>query len=238
MIEKSTYELLVPVIAAIKKTVYIKTVVENSAGNYTITSSCTLWASVGFPITIGTEDYLIESIIPDESIVIAGSVIPEESSFELYAPKFYHGTIRSTEADLNAQTQDNLLAVDKLPMIWLHEPTPERFMNDPAKAIDRYSLCSFYFMCPANFEGWTNEQHYGLAIKPMRNLIDAFIDAIARSRTINDSLIEEFKVKDLPRFGRYSGQDGNKTVMFSSHQMSGSSLEVELPFIRGSEKCC
>lgn len=236
---KSTYELLEPVISAMNLSVKIQTVVENSAGNYTIFSCDTKWATVGFTISIQGNDFKIISVVPNFSITITGGLVaPVKGQFNLYVPKFYHGTIQATEADLNEKTNNNLLSSDKLPMIWLHEPVDEVVDFQPKSAIERKSNCDLFFIIDANFSGWSNDDHYEQAIKPMRSLFLSFYEALKGSGIVNVNLIESFKINDLPRFGRYTATSGAKTAIFAQYEMSGVKCNITLPFFRQSCPNC
>lgn len=238
-IRKSTYELLLPIIAAIDGTITINSVVDNGGGSYQLNICDTLWASQGFIVTIQGNPYTITHVEPDSYITVTGTALPIKGIFTLYAPKFYHGSIKATEEDLNKIENNRQFGSDKLPLIWLHEPTEEEVIFDDTKAIERNSSCNFYFMNEADFAGFSNEDHYKYAIAPMRRLIESFMKAIdtTKPRVINSYLIKKGDIKDLPRFGRYTGRDGSKQVMFEAWELSGSSLNITLPFIR-TKVCC
>lgn len=237
-ITKSTYELLEPIIAAINKTVKIDSVTDNGSGSYTLNVCNTLWATQGFPVTIQGNSYKITAIVFNVSITVSGSVAPTSGTFELYAPKFYHGTISVAEEELNKKVNGSLLSTDKLPMIWLHEPVEEINNSDKSNAIGRESECEIYFLLDANFAQWTQDDHFDQAIKPVRQLLKGFLDSVEVSRTINWDLTTSYSTRDLPRFGRYTAYSGTKTAVFAQYQMSGTKLKVKLSFIRSQATCC
>lgn len=236
-ITKSTYELLQPVIDAIDKTFTIDSIVDNT-GSYTLFACNTLWATAGYNITIDSIVYKITAINPNVNITITGASLPTADSFQLYVPIFYHGTFKATEGELSKKKNNRLSALDKLPMIWLHEPVDETRSEDPTEAIALTSRCELFFMTESNFAKWSNDDHYSYAIKPMRNLINSFMNAVKYSGTINDNDILVSHPKDLPRFGKYTATDNNEKTMFSEYTMSGCRFDVELPFIRSNKTCC
>lgn len=240
MIKKSTYELIIPIVEAINKTVLIDSITDNTLFNYTIYSTCTKWTTKGFTVTIGGNSYEITAIVANESITVQGTIALdlETESFELYEPKFYHGTIKATEADLNRKENNRLWASDKLPMIWLHEAVEETHHNNESDAIARESRCELYFMIDADFSKWVNEDHYELAIKPMRNLIDEFMKAMKSSGLVDMDNIEDFRTMDFARWGTYLDKSGSEKQVFSSYSMSGSKLDITIPFIRNQTNCC
>ncbi len=237
----STYSLLLPIWNAINCTFYCNSITDNAGFNYTIHTCSTLWASIGFTVTIAGQTYTIMSFVPDQSITVQGTVALSltTASFQLYAPKFYHGTIKATDTDLNTKVNANLLLTDKLPMGWLHEPTDETIDEDMMKAIGMRSKCELYFMIDYSSKSipWTNDQHYEFAVWPMRNLIDAFMESVSRAKTLNSNLIKKSSPVDLPRFGSYTGKSNSDTTVFSQ-PMSGTRFNIELPWIRHDLLCC
>ena len=231
---KSTYELLQPVIAAIDKTFTILSIVDNGSFNYTLNACNTLWATQGFSVTIGGNSYVIQSIVPNVSITVQGSVVL--TAMSLYAPVFYHGTIKATSTDLERPVNGTLLSTDKLPMIWLHEPTDETYEENPKKAIAFRAKVELYFMIDGDM-AVTNDDAYTYFIKPMRNLIDSFMSAVKSAKTINENLITTSAPKDFARWGVYMGKDGGEKTIFN-RPMSGTKFEVEIPFIKSSAICC
>lgn len=237
-ISKSTYELLEPIIAAIEKDITIQSVTVISTGNYKLNVCNSRWATVGFSVTIGSVVYKIIAIVPNVSITVTGSSQPGVVKFNLYIPVFYHGTIEVAENKLNEKVSGSLSSTFKLPAIWLHEPVDESNTLGGSYAIARESKCELFFLIDANFSTWSQDDHYDMAIKPMRQLIMAFMTAVEKSRTVNYDLIETYSTYDLPRFGRYTAYSTVKKTMFAQYEMSGTKLGITLPFIRMAETCC
>ena len=238
MAYKSTYELLKVVVNAIDLTFTATDITENTDGTYTLASCNTLWATQGFAVSIGGVNYTIVSVTPNASIIVSGISIPSVKVFELYPPVFYHGTIKATKYELDEKPISNaILSQDRLPMIWLHEPTDEQVNENALMAIALYSSCELYFMVDADFSNWSNDDHYDQAIKPMRNLIDSFMNAVKGSRIINEILIKTSSPKDFARWGVYAGKDGGEKTIFE-RPMSGCRFDVTLPFIRTDAICC
>lgn len=248
-ISKSTYELLLPIIARIKNTVYVNSVIANTGNTFTLTTCNTLWATIGFPVFINNVEYKITDFVDNVSITVkpkTGTIAPVIGGFLLYVPKFYHGTIKATEVDLNKKVNNNLLTSDKLPMIWLHEPIEEIISPNEDEPIERKSNCDLYFLNDANFAQWNNDQHYKYAIKPMRRLFMALYDSMKYSGFINYDLIKNYRIIDLPRFGSYaissnkSNQTGpaSESTIFAQYNMSGTKVGIQIPWLRIDDRCC
>lgn len=243
MISKSTYELLTPIINTIDRSIIISSVIElvpsgiGVIGSYKLFSNNTKWATANFPIIIGANSYKIEQLSVNEYLIVSGNVLPVAGSFNLYAPKFYHGSIKVAEGELEKKINNKLLNADRMPMIWLHEPVDEKLSLQEDEAIERYSNCDLYFMVDSDFSKWSQEDHYNRAIKPMRQLIDGFINSMNISHIVNNNLIDNIEVKDLPRFGRYTAENGAKTMIFAQTEMSGTKLKIEIPFVRQASNC-
>jgi hypothetical protein len=247
-ISKSEYELLLPIIERINNSIGVTSVTTNSNNTFTLFTCNILWATLGFPITIGGHEYKIIDIEDGVSITVkpkTGSTAPSVGVFSLYVPKFYHGTIKATESDLNAKINNNLLSWDKLPMIWLHEPVEEIIVPGEEEAIYRKSNSELYFLNDADFAKWSNNDHYKYAIKPMRKLFMAFYDSMKYSGLINYDQIKSYKLIDLPRFGQYKVISGNKSnqtqgesTIFAQYHLSGTKVGIQISWLRQVENCC
>lgn len=235
----ATNEMLAPIIAAIDKTFTITSIVDNTLFSYTLNTCNTLWASLNFVVTIGGNQYTITSFVPNVSITIQGTVALSllTTSFQLYAPVFYFGSLKATEYDFEKKINNQLLQTDRLPMIWLHTPTDEQVDENPLKPIGMRSNCELYFMINSEFSAWDNQDHFLYAIKPMRNLIQAFMNAVNAATTLNPMLIQNSGPRDLPKFHTYTGKDNKESTIFSS-PMSGCGLNIELPFFKLKDLCC
>lgn len=187
-IETHTY--LSRVNDAVDRTVYIDSVTQVGATNiYTIATNNTKWIGVGEAInrtvTIGGEDYLVKDVTANTSFkieVATGQAVPTATSFLVGTLYFYKGTYIATNNEL---TQE-LNSINKTPFLYFNEPSIDRNVNDELSSIDRFSECQLYAMMDANFEDWTNEQHYNYCIAAMSNYFKEFIIAAKNVSFIND----------------------------------------------------
>lgn len=247
-ISKSEYELLLPIIARINNSIGVTSVTTNSNNTFTLFTCNILWATLGFTVTIGGKNYKIIDINDGVSITVkptSGTTAPPIGVFSLYVPKFYHGTIKATESDLNAKKNGNLLSWDKLPMVWLHEPVEEIMSPLADEAVYRKSNCELYFLNDADFAKWSNDDHYKYAIKPMRRLFMAFFEAMKYSGFVNSDNIKSYKIIDLPRFGQYKVISGNKnnqtegeSQIFAQYHLSGTKVGIQISWLRQTDDCC
>lgn len=237
-ISKSTYQLLQPVIDGIDRTFLIDSIADLGSGKYQLFTCDTAWATAGFPIAIDGQDYKIIALDFNVSITISGTILPNAKFFLLYPAIFYHGSIKVAEQGLEQKVNGSLLSSDKFPMIWLHEPVDETVSTNPQDSIYKHCDCDLYFMVDSNFSLWAQDDHYNQAIMPVRQLIDRFLDAIKITGIINDNVLDRVNVKDLPRFGRYTAENGAEKALFSSYEMSGTKLNASFPFIRNNKNCC
>lgn len=225
VIVKETWELLLPIIATINKTFKGKTVVENSPGDYTITACSTLWLTIGYNLTIGANIYKIVDLMPNQWIRLKGDIIPSVLEFDIYTPFNFHGTIIAQSEELNEIAN----SWDKLPMIYLHEITREKFHESDLDTIDRDSDCDFYFMVDCNIQDWKTSDHYKYAVRPMRNLLFAFVKALKESGKIG--LFNTYDVFDHAKWGVYISDKGHTKQIFKDH-LSGTQLRITIPFLK------
>lgn len=233
--KKSTYELLLPVFDAIPRTFKGKEIIDLTGGLYKITSCNTLWLTPGYFVTIDSVDYKISEVEPNEYITLICDPIdpaPTVLEFEIYKPFPYQGTI----IDQNEQLNDKSVFSDKLPMIWLHEITRERFESDPLSNLERESECDLYFMTEINPSLGLAPQFYKYGVIPMRNLLDSFIETLKESTIITDKNEIKYDQFDHAKFGAYMATKGHERGIFSDY-MSGTQLRITIPFAKDL-KCC
>lgn len=236
-ISDSTYELLIPIADAIVGTVGILSVVDNGNGTYTLGVCDSRWATKGFPLTIQGNSYTIESVEPDVSITVSGTVLPTVGTFELYRPKFYHGTVESTISDLQRDVSGSKLSTDKLPMIWLREPVDETISAQEVDAILRKSECTLYFAIDSDFGKETNDDIFKYQVKPMRKLAQGFFNSMELSGLIDNTDLQDFRMTDYAAVATTMAKDGSVKNVFNMN-LSGCKASPVIPFIRNQKNCC
>lgn len=231
-----TFELLRPVVSAIDLAFTGTEITDNADGTYTIETCNTKWVTNGFTLTIAGNQYTVVDIEPNEWIKVSGSVIPGALTFNINAPVFVHGTVLAAVSEYN---QVEAVA-SRLPMIWLHEITKERINEDPGATLGRISDCDIYFMVDADMENFTTVDHYKYCIRPMRNLLQAFKEALRTSGTtlfnMSDRYPLEYDQYDHARWGAYLRDKGHTGLWFNDG-LSGTQMRINIPF-KKTTLCC
>ena len=96
----NTVDIIKRVVAAIDNTFKVSSIIDNSDGTYTLETCDTLHLQENFPLVIDGNDYLVNEVVADTSITIAGSVLPTATSFEIYPPVYFHGTVIKAMEDM------------------------------------------------------------------------------------------------------------------------------------------
>lgn len=227
---EQVYERLVPVIGAIDKAVTCQSFVTNANGTYTMASKTTKWALPGFDVTILNDIYRIVSVIPDVSITVSGPVPPAVLTFDLYAPKFKHGSMISVAAELSAiQAQ-----ADRMPLIWLQDITEEKLHLDIMDSVDTDADCRLHFLCPANFQNWTIEDGDQFGIKPMRSLWNEVLKALSKSPAIGE-LTGVANIRAYNNFGTVNEKGAIRHIF--NEPLCGIMSRITIPFDRDCD-CC
>ena len=217
--------MLEPVVSAIPKTFTADSIDALGGGVYRLNSCDTLWLTLNRKVAIGATIYTITDLEPNQWVKVSGSLAPSTDTFDIYTPFFRHGTIIATNEELNRKH----LHTDKLPMIYLHEITRERFSSDPEIAQDRESECDLHFLTDANFRDWKVVDHYKYAIAPMRNLLFAFVNQLKNSTFVGE--FDEYDVLDHAKWGVFIADRGSEKGIFDD-QLSGSQLRINIPFLK------
>lgn len=228
---KETFDLLAPVIALIDNVFVIDSVTVVVADEkFKLNSEDTKWVTIGYTLEIDEVDYKVVDIMPNEWVEVTGPEEPTVSSFELYTPIFQHGTTLEQGIKLRSKKK----SWDKFPLIWLHEKTRERFNNDPLSLIDRESEVDLYFLIDTDYQNYRQLDEDRYTIKPMRNLVNAFIDACNDYPGILKPF--DYDITDAPKFGVYVDSKGMTKQIFDDH-VSAAELKSTITFLIGPEEC-
>jgi hypothetical protein len=225
-----TYDRLLPIIAQIDKSIIAQSVTDNGNSTYTFLVAKTKWATKGFNINVLTDSYLITDVIFNQSITVKGSVLPSVLTFDLYAPIFKHGTVKTVASELN-----NLPSLsDRLPLIFLQEIVQEQYHFDQIDAIDTDADVRLTFLIDTNFEDWIQTDADTLAIKPMRALCNEFIKVLANNQYVAE-LTGIGNVRNYKNFGSYDDKGVIKNLF--NEFLSGVQLRITIPFFKECD-CC
>jgi hypothetical protein len=188
------------IVAAMRFPMEINSVVETAPNTYLLNVCDVRHAQKGFTVTIDNVNYKILSVNFPNEIVVTGPSIITATTFELYAPKYFHGTPLSMNVELDKKKQ----ATDKTPMIWLKEQFTEDIDPNTIDPFDRDISFEIFFLSTGNRKDWTTDKAYEFGIDPMSRLQQAF-EAQLMSM-INLFMTEEpfhFKLANYHQFGVY-----------------------------------
>lgn len=230
--KRSLIDILDSVVTAIDRTILIQSITDNGNDTYTLSVNDLKWLEAGRTVTIGSGTFTISSF-DDEllTVTVSGTdtMLLNTTSFEAYAPSFRYGTPIAT----NNELQNIELSKDKTPMVYLMLKFTEKFSTDLESMIERESTVNLFFLTQADFEAWETGDFYSNAIRPMRRLMDCFIDAIQNDYRFETSE-SNYTVTDLPMFGVYVNTKGAVNTWFSD-KLSGCQCDTVLKITRDSE---
>lgn len=233
MIKKELYERLQPIISGINKIINIDThsIVAN---DLTITTCNTLWLQVGSIVVVDGLTVTVKSIIVNQSIVFEGfpNAILISTIIPIPLPYYWHGTLQAVGAEINIDLNNDS---DVTPMVYLLEVVRENYNNKKNEIIGVTSNnVRILFLCQNNFNDWNTDDHYQLAIKPMRNLANAFIKSLEKSSSVG--LINGYESIAHAKVGIYDSK-GHSSSLFSMN-LSGVELVLNIPFIKDNNCKC
>lgn len=230
MNSKQTYEKLLPIFAAMDKSVICQSVVDNLDGTYTFDCDRTRWACKGYDISILGNDYTITNVVYNTSITVSGNTLPLALTFDLYAGFFKHGTIRVVANELLKTPAYK----DRLPLTFLHEVVNETIHFDPLDALENESDVRIFFLIDCDFKNWSQLDGDTLAIAPMRCFANEFIKCLSNSQYItplkSTGIIRSYNI-----FGNADDNGVSKNIF--NEFLSGVELKITIPFLRDCD-CC
>ncbi len=199
-------------------------------GVYKLLTCNTLWLTKGFDIIIDSVTFEVVSI-DASSVTITGPSLPVLKTFDIYPPKFFHGTVRATVEEYDKRE----LLRDRLPMIWLKEMLKETFDKSPTSQIERISQCQLFFMIDFS-EDWNYDEHCMFAVQPMRNLAEAFDAACVKCKIVGNMDKVSYEQRDHVKFGVYVESQGNVKKIFNAN-LTGTEINTPIPF-KHNKICC
>lgn len=235
-------DLLIHVLATMENKITVSSWTASN-GILTLTVDDVKWAQEEWPITVNckTEEdinpHQVECVftqVYDGWVRIKGvkETLTEYADLWITLPsvKFYHGTPIATGTELN-QIQR---AVDKTPMIWMMENFTERFNEDDLVRVERETDLRLFFLTQANHFQWMTETSYQKTIRPMRRLMEMFVNALKQDSQF-DTLKLTYNVQNYSKFGVYINEKGMPTNKFADN-LSG--VEMQFTLVRFKPDCC
>jgi len=238
---ESLVDIIDGIVSGLTFPVTIKSVVETTIVTdegetidvYAITTCDIYHAQPSFYVTIGGHSYLIRRIDASTNVLyVSGSVSITATSFNLYTPYFFHGV----PIEVGNELMNIPDAVDKTPMIWLHENYLEEIDRNPESIIERVSSFRLFFLTQANNELWLVDTAYENAIMPMRRLSEIFISALEEATGRFETDDFKYDVTNYAKFGVYISNKGVLKNMFVD-KLGGCELAMDLPIIKDLS-CC
>lgn len=221
-------DILDEVISAMEFPISIDSVVDNGDGTQTLSCSDIYHAQKGFNVTINGLSYKITDFDQsNETITVkpnftGSATISSGISFYLYNPFFFHGTPIATGQDLGEYSDAN----NKTPMVWLWENYTEK-NNDSLASISREVSVELYFLTQADFEKWNTADSYSLAIRPMRRLMERFIEEVRLRDDLFSADDLTYDSENYAKFGVFIRTKGATSNLFQD-KLSGCSCILTL----------
>lgn len=160
----------------------------NVSGSYLLETDCTWWLSIGDNVTILGVVYKITDMVMNQSILIYkanGGVLPTpNTTFDISAPKYIHGTLKMAQNEVDAIPNKNML----VPFVYLFEVIRDRKNTDDESMIDRETELRIFFLNSANTGDWLTNDHYTNVIYPMQQMVDLFMKLIEKNKLFTDEI--------------------------------------------------
>lgn len=176
-----------------------------------------------------TNGVVVSNVTGNSVVVQVTTPIEVGQVLEIERPKFFHGTPLNTVQEWHEFSTNEK---EKLPFIWLVTPTIDNY-QDRRNTIDIISSCKLFFV---HWSNWLelNQNRVNDTIKPLHNLVDAFVTKLNNTPTFLDRLDNNGTRKEYPKFGTETRQGIEEVIMNST--LGAISLDVNLK-IKKSHYC-
>lgn len=211
-------------VAKICPSITIDNAIDNGDGTFTIETCNTYYLREKKTVTIDGQNYTVKSVIKDTSFIVSGGVLPTVTEFDLYKPKFFHGTPKKIQEELSGIKKGQ----DKTPVFLLHEIVRENNLSRNFESVlEKEVDVQLFIMDTAKFKEWKTDDHYNVCIVPMRSLLELFVDEIIKDKKNFDTEELEFEVIPRANFGTFVDQRGYDRQLYTDY-FSGNQLNITL----------
>jgi len=224
---KQIVDIVGALIAKLGFTITITSNVDNGSGKHELFMDNTYYLTVDKLIEIDSNKYRVTEVIFNTSIKVKpdGHQLPIiVTTFELPAPLFFHGTIKSTEREISATTESQ---PSTYPIVYLLEEIEEEFENRKSVLLERNSTITLFFLTRYDPEKKSlNPNLLQDILKPLSNLDGEFIEVLEKERGIAQ-LEGTRRRTNIARFA-FTNRAGEEEYIFSDY-LSGVRLIITLP---------
>lgn len=228
MAYKQLVDIVEDAVALLGHTFVIQSSIINLDGTQTLTTTNTYYLNPGKKFAIGSDQYIVKSFVWNESVTVQKQGTAPDiivTSFELPAPIFKAGTVRSTDPEVS---QEYLKTVDtNRPLVYLFEPIEETVVRGNTRVGEREVPIILFIIDFSNYDDNLNEDFNQDAIKPLSNIECKWFDLSERSQ-LGDIKPFTSNVRRMNhnRFAR-TDQNGELKLIFSQ-QFSAIQLQMTL----------
>lgn len=199
------------------------TSVETVGTTYKLFTCNTYYLAPQSKVTINSVIYSVVSLVNNQYLIVSGASLPVKGVYSLPNPYFTHGTVKQSNEELSIESD----MFKKTPMVFLRRPFSEVF-NNGQQSDERNVDLTLYFLTQADFEHWQIDAFDENAIKPMYNLMKAFVDMLNSNKYINKANINDYRIEEKIKFGVYVNDKGYESSVFND-TLSGVQLNINLP---------
>ena len=221
-------KILSEYVSTLSQTIHFNNVIDQGDGTFKIETCNTGTLRPPKCLEIGSSTYVITELVQNEYFVVSGSEPITATSYEIQAPFFIHGT------PMNAANE--LVKVDytvKYPLIYLYEIYSEDIKVNKADPSAYSANVRLFFMDETNPEDYLTADHYSEVIRPIRSLVELFLDPIIEGYSPYFlQQTSDFSMIPWVDFGKFEDGKGSRQYIFKEF-VSGYELKINLDVLRG-----
>jgi len=192
------------------------------------------WASTEKKVTdhLGNEYTITEVSHEDSTITLApvGAWTFSGTTLLLNKPTFFVGTPTATNSEWTLFSSDER---NKVPFIWMVEPTRESVLSENS-TIERRSDLRIVFLDSSNFQQWLTMDTHDNRLQALYYMVDEFIRVI-RSNSIFFSDEMTHEIVNFTKFGKETAQGFEKNIIDAN--LTGIDLKITVSVLHGCSGC-
>jgi hypothetical protein len=231
LIIPDTVKIVEDLVNLIGPSVTIDSITDNGDGTYKIDVCNSYWIKEKSRVTISGTVYKVIDVVQNDYFTVkkikSSDQDPTGTEFTLDPPFYIHGSIMSVKTELDSIKKPSI----KYPMVFLYEVYRERLIVDKTNPVGFETRVRLFFMNDTDPRNYTNATQYENVIRPMRMLVQEFLNVLDSNGKIINKLDDNADLTPYVNFGKFETDRGEVKKLFND-DISGYELSINLPIKR------
>lgn len=182
------------------------------------------WAAVNKVVKDGNgTEFTVSAVNYDTNVITLVDATGFTGNMVLQKPYFFVGTPMATNSEWKKFSSNEF---NKVPFIWMVEPTPER-PDYTGASIERESDIRIVFLDSNNIKDWITTQTHDFKLQSLYNMYTEFARVVRTSTAFDWDRLTGATVRNLTKFGTETADGFEKNIIDAN--LTGVECRITLP---------